>query len=126
MTQRTRKIIAICFILTSTALLSLLPDAKLETFTHSSYNYYSDLAQHSLYYLFLSLITSWIFHSTSPWKLGLWLFGLSLLLEISQHFSPRRSFSIHDIMSNFTGILVGVAIVSAFRYFRRIDKVPQG
>ncbi|RYY53404.1 MAG: VanZ family protein [Chitinophagaceae bacterium] len=115
----TKKVLFAVVLVVATILLSVLPEAKIENITHTSYNYYTDLAQHSSWYLALTMLTCWIFPEYAPWKIGLILFGLSLGLEIGQHFFPKRSFSIHDIFANFSGTALGSLLVTVFRARRR-------
>ena len=114
-----RKIITVVFLGITTVLLSLLPEARIENITHTSYNYYVDLFQHSFYYFVLALVSFWIFPGVSAWLVAVVLFGISLGLEITQHYVPARSSSLHDLVSNFSGISVALMVVLTVRYIKR-------
>ncbi|RYY53985.1 MAG: VanZ family protein, partial [Chitinophagaceae bacterium] len=81
--------------------------------------YYIDLLQHSSWYLGLTIFTCWIFNHIAAWKVATSLLALSVILEIAQYFIPDRSFSPHDLVMNFTGVLSGFLVVSLARHLRR-------
>jgi len=75
----------------------------------------------------IPMFADWIMHSTGYviagfslsfakpwwpyWQRALFLIGYSFAIEVGQHFSPPRTFSLPDMLANTLGTLLGLALV---------------
>lgn len=74
---------------------------------------YNDLVMHFSGYVVAGISISFAWPRTTYWQRGLFLLCYSIAIEIGQHFLPPRTFSLLDILANFTGILTGLALFMA-------------
>ena len=72
------------------------------------------------YFLLASFLTIWKFSKDKKYRLILFItiFGIivSSIFEIIQYFIPSRTFNPYDIVSNFSGFIIG--LVSSLIYLR--------
>jgi VanZ family protein len=71
---------------------------------------YNDLVMHFCGYVVAGISISFAWPKASYWQRGLFLLCYSIAIEIGQHFLPPRTFSLLDILANFSGILVGLGL----------------
>lgn len=78
---------------------------------------FNDLLMHLSGYIVAGISISFARPSTSFWQRALFLLLYSIAIEICQHFMPPRTFSVLDILANFSGILIGL---SCFALLKKI------
>lgn len=71
---------------------------------------YNDLAMHFLGYIVAGISISFAWPRSAYWQRALFLLCYSIAIEIGQHFLPPRTFSLLDILANFSGIVVGLLL----------------
>lgn len=71
---------------------------------------YNDLTMHFAGYLVAGVSISFTWPRSAYWQRGLFLLLYSIAIEIGQHFLPPRTFSLLDILANFSGIVTGLLL----------------
>lgn len=71
---------------------------------------FNDVLMHFAGYLVAGLSISFAWSNTRYWQRALFLLCYSIAIEIGQHFLPPRTFSLIDIVANFSGIVCGLAL----------------
>ncbi len=71
---------------------------------------YNDLVMHFCGYVVAGISISFAWPRVTYWQRGMFLLCYSIAIEIGQHFLPPRTFSLLDILANFSGIVVGLAL----------------
>lgn len=69
---------------------------------------FNDLLMHLSGYIVAGISISFARPSASYWQRALFLLAYSIAIEICQHFMPPRTFSLLDILANFSGIIIGL------------------
>lgn len=106
--QKKRKRVMVILSLLLTIVLSSLSDFHLEKILGIEYSKGFDMLQHGGYYFLLTLFLLYQLPSQRrSFSFYFSLFSFSVLVECIQLFTPGRTFSEFDIMSNFFGITLG-------------------
>lgn len=71
---------------------------------------YNDLLMHFTGYILAGVSISFAWPRWTYQTRAGFLLLYSIAIEIAQHFSPPRTFSLMDILANFAGILVGLLL----------------
>src|SRR5690606_28377226 len=71
---------------------------------------FNDLLMHLSGYIVAGISISFARPSASFWQRALFLLLYSIAIEICQHFMPPRTFSLLDILANFSGIVAGLIL----------------
>ena len=72
---------------------------------------FADWLMHGTGYLVAGVSISFARPYWPYWQRALFLISYSFAIEIGQHFSPPRTFSLLDMLANSTGTLLGLALV---------------
>jgi len=76
---------------------------------------FNDLVLHFIGYFIAAFSISLARPKWPWWQKAIFLIVYSIAIEIAQHFNPPRTFSLHDIAANSTGVLTGLAVVWLLR-----------
>lgn len=71
---------------------------------------YNDLVMHFIGYVAAGISISFAWPRSTYWQRALFLLLYSIAIEIGQHFLPPRTFSLLDILANFSGIITGLVL----------------
>ena len=78
---------------------------------------------HLLYFLYLSVLGYFGYLEYNNFKkIFIFLFFLSIILEIAHLIIPNRSFEYLDLISNSIGVLLGYCIILIYKIIRRKDE----
>lgn len=69
---------------------------------------FNDLLMHMSGYIVAGISISFAKPTATYWQRALFLLLYSIVIEICQHFMPPRTFSVLDILANFSGIIIGL------------------
>lgn len=72
---------------------------------------FNDLLMHFTGYTVAAFSVSFAFPSWPLWQRAAFLISYSFAIEIGQHFSPPRTFSLTDMLANSSGVIVGLCAV---------------
>ena len=72
---------------------------------------------HFLIFFFLTI--SGLISFKSSIKIIIYLFALSIILELMHIFIPKRSFQIEDLLGNLFGVIVALFILIIYKFWRR-------
>ena len=98
-----------------TILLSTLPDFHPENYLGLSYSWQLDMLIHGSYYFLLTILLRYfVFKQSSVFFFGSALFFFSVVLELIQLWIPKRSLTLLDLLSNATGIFLGLVLLKIF------------
>ncbi len=75
-------------------------------------------SNHFYVFLFISTLGLFIFENNRK-KILIYLFSLSLFLELSHLIIPNRSFQFADLFGNILGILLSLIIINLLIYWRK-------
>ena len=78
---------------------------------------YNDLAMHFTGYVVAGISISFAWPRSAYWQRALFLLGYSIAIEVGQHFLPPRTFSLLDILANFSGIVAGLLLFTLLKKF---------
>lgn len=78
---------------------------------------YNDLVMHFTGYVVAGISISFAWPRSAYWQRGLFLLLYSIAIEIGQHFLPPRTFSVLDILANFSGIVMGLVLYMLLKKF---------
>ena len=77
-------------------------------------------SQHLYVYLFVSLLGLFSYLRDAKFKLVIiYLFFLSIILEVSHLVISERSFQISDLAGNILGVLIAYIIVLIYKFWRK-------
>jgi VanZ family protein len=115
MKHKRRRWVLVLFSLLLTVVLSSLSDFHLERILGLEYSKGFDMLQHGGYYFLLTLFLLYqLPFQRRSFSFYISLFSFSVLVECIQLFTPGRTFSEFDIMSNFLGITLGFILNNLF------------
>lgn len=78
---------------------------------------YNDLVMHFTGYVVAGISISFAWPRSAYWQRALFLLFYSMAIEIGQHFLPPRTFSLLDIVANFSGIITGLVLFMLLKKF---------
>ena len=96
----------------------LYGDFKLQPQFTKDFSYIS--SQHFYVYLLISALGFFSYLRNEKFNLVvIYLFFLSIILEVAHLVISERSFQIEDLIGNILGVLIGYTIVLIYKFWRR-------
>ena len=77
-------------------------------------------SNHIYAFLILSLLGLFSYYSKNIKILFLYLFFISIFLELLHHVLPQRSFELKDLFGNFFGVLIIFLVFNIYKFFKKI------
>ena len=117
------RISVVIFLFIATLLITDLPNFHLEGLFGLKNSHATDIIAHGSYYFIISFPLFLVLRNRKiPVPVFCLLFLIPALLEISQAFIPGRTASLYDMLGNYIGLVVGLAICLLCQYFWQILK----
>ena len=82
-------------------------------------NYFNVSSSHVYAFIILSLLALISSNNKKVNFLLIYLFSISIILELLQIFIPKRSFEYPDLFGNFLGVSVIFILYKLFQFFKR-------
>ena len=76
-------------------------------------------SNHFYVFVFLSFLGVLSYYKNNPKILFLYLFLISILLELCHILIPQRSFEYQDLFGNFLGVFIIFMIFNFYHYFKK-------
>ena len=77
-------------------------------------------SNHVYAFLVLSLLGLFSYYSKNIKILFLYLFFISIFLELLHYVIPQRSFEFKDLFGNFFGVLIIFLVFNIYKFFKKI------
>src|SRR5210317_1426989 len=77
-------------------------------------------SNHVYAFLILSILGLFSYYSKNIKILFLYLFFISIFLELLHHVIPQRSFEYKDLFGNFFGVLIIFFLFNFYKFFKKI------
>ena len=77
-------------------------------------------SNHIYAFLILSLLGLFSYYSKNIKILFLYLFFISIFLELLHYVIPQRSFELKDLFGNFFGVLIIFLVFNIYKFFKKI------
>ena len=77
-------------------------------------------SNHVYAFLILSLLGLFSYYSKNIKILFLYLFFISIFLELLHYVIPQRSFELKDLFGNFFGVLIIFLVFNIYKFFKKI------
>jgi hypothetical protein len=77
-------------------------------------------SNHVYAFLILSILGLFSYYSKNIKILFLYLFFISIFLELLHHVIPQRSFEYKDLFGNFFGVLIVFLVFNFYKFFKKI------
>ena len=78
-------------------------------------------SNHVYSFMVLSLLGLFLYHKDKAEILFLYLFFISIFLELCHILIPQRSFEYQDLFGNFLGIFLIFIVFNLYKYFKKND-----
>ena len=77
-------------------------------------------SNHIYAFLILSILGLFSYYSKNIKILFLYLFFISIFLELLHYVIPQRSFELKDLFGNFFGVLIIFLVFNIYKFFKKI------
>jgi hypothetical protein len=77
-------------------------------------------SNHVYAFLILSILGLFSYYSKKIKILFLYLFFISIFLELFHHVIPQRSFEYKDLFGNFFGVLIVFLLFNFYKFFKKV------
>jgi hypothetical protein len=77
-------------------------------------------SNHIYAFLTLSILGLFSYYSKNIKILFLYLFFISIFLELLHYVIPQRSFELKDLVGNFFGVLIIFLVFNIYKFFKKI------
>ena len=77
-------------------------------------------SNHIYAFLILSILGLFSYHSKNIKILFLYLFFISIFLELLHYVIPQRSFEFKDLFGNFFGVLIVFLLFNFYKFFKNV------
>ena len=77
-------------------------------------------SNHIYAFLILSILGLFSYHSKNIKILFLYLFFISIFLELLHYVIPQRSFEFKDLFGNFFGVLIVFLLFNFYKFFKKV------
>ena len=85
-----------------------------------SFNFIQLSSNHIYSFLLISIFGFLIFWNKNRNSILIYLFSISIILEIFHFYIPKRSFEFSDLGGNFFGIIIAFILFKTFLYVKKI------
>jgi glycopeptide antibiotics resistance protein len=77
-------------------------------------------SNHIYAFLIISILGLFSYYSKNIKILFLYLFSISIFLELLHYVIPQRSFELKDLFGNFFGVLIIFLVFNIYKFFKKI------